>query len=188
MTKTVQFLPFFFVIQRNLTLLFSMTYLINVDQLCQHHPRVVDASLHSPQRQTPRSGYLVQGITLRELNKRVNAYRSSAHTLDEVQQVMDDGALVSCRASLALPLSQSLGVHVLQSLLRVHPQVAHDGPTPWQQRTVHVVGVACLQCPLHRVGGKVVGTFLVMGVVTALRNGDEGEVHLHNLLLKVHGS
>ena len=51
-----------------------MTYLINVDQLCQHYPRIVDASLHSSQRQAPRSGYLVQGVTFGELHEGVNAH------------------------------------------------------------------------------------------------------------------
>ena len=164
-----------------------MTYLINVDQLCQHLAPVVYPALDGAQRQAPGTRYLVQGIAFGELNQRVHAYRASAKAVDEVCHVMHYGALICVHASITFPVSQSLGVHILQSLLRVHPQVAHDGPAPMQQRTAHVVGVPCLQRPQHRVGGKVVGTLIVVGVVTALRYGDEGEVHLHNLLVKVHG-
>lgn len=51
-----------------------MTYLINVDQLCQHLAPVVYPALDSSQRQAPRSGYLVQGVAFGELHEGVNAH------------------------------------------------------------------------------------------------------------------
>lgn len=165
-----------------------MTYLINVDQLCQHLASIMYPAFHRPQRQAPRPGYLVQGVTLGELHEGVYTHRTPTESVDEVYHIMDYGALICGHTTVTLPVSKSLSAHILQSLFRVHPQVAHDGPAPWQQRTAHVIRVPCLQCPRHRVGGKVMGTFPVVGVVTPLGDSDEREVCLHDAFLKVHGS
>ena len=82
-----------------------MTYLINVDQLCQHLAPIVYPALHSSQRQAPRSGYLVQGVAFGELHEGVNAHRTPPKSVDEVYHIMDDGALIRAHTAVTFPVA-----------------------------------------------------------------------------------
>ena len=82
-----------------------MTYLINVDQLCQHLAPIVYPALDGAQRQAPRSRYLVQGVAFGELHEGVNAHRTPPKSVDEVYHIMDDGALIRAHTAVTFPVS-----------------------------------------------------------------------------------
>ena len=162
-----------------------MTYLFNIDQLCQHFPRVMHSPFDRAQWQAFRSRNLAQGVAFGDFGEGGHRHRPRLQVTDNAEDVVHPRPLVGLLAARLVPLAQPLGVGGGQLLLGVQPQVAHDCPAPCEQRTAVVVSVASLQRTQHGVGGEVVGSLIA---VVASRLIEQRAIRLHDALFKGHGS
>lgn len=84
-----------------------MTYLINMDQLCQHLPPIVDATLDGAYRDAPRSRYLLHRVAFGGIDE-----GGDRHTLAPVngcEYVPDNGTLVCLLSPRLVPITEILG-------------------------------------------------------------------------------
>ena len=107
-----------------------MPYLINIDQLCQHLPRIVYAPFYRPERYVAGSGYLRHRVTFRIVHEGGHRYRMGLQVSDYGEDIVHPRSLVGFLTARLVPFAQSLGLGGGQLLLGVPPKVAHDCPAP----------------------------------------------------------
>jgi len=147
-------------------------------------PPVMNAPLDGAQRQPSRTRYLGEAVPFGIVHEGVQAYRPGTQRPNRCGDVINYRPLIALFPTLGVPVAQTDGLQRLKPAPGIDPQVAHDGPTPCEQRTGWVVTVAVLKRPRHCFRCEVVGTF-VMAV--APRYPLEVEVHRHDVPFKVHG-